>query len=167
MIAIDWLMKIRNKLLGALRVSLPSQDTQPKLRNTNKIAIKRILNHSSYHDESLMISPGRAGVNLSPMTKRQRYSSVNCLRDLEDEPSTSPTEIRRAFSRKPCIQTFDVCCMVRVSDRNSDSQESQQGHCALRTRPLMIIRRKLCYLLNTNSHICGLNLRPWAPLSNL
>jgi hypothetical protein len=83
MIAIDWLMKIRNKLLGALRVSLPSQDTQPKLRNTNKIAIKRILNHSSYHDESLMISPGRAGVNLSPMTKRQRYSSVNCLRDSE------------------------------------------------------------------------------------
>ena len=35
------------------------------------------------------------------------------------------------------------------------------------TQAHMIIRRKLCYLLNTNSHICGLNLRPWAPLSNL
>ena len=147
MIAIDWLMKIRNKLLGALRVSLPSQDTQPKLRNTNKIAIKRILNHSSYHDESLMISPGRAGVNLSPMTKRQRYSSVNCLRDSESWTNRVQVQKKYVALFREALHSNDVCCMVRVSDRDSDSQESQQGDCALRTRPLMIIRRKLCYLL--------------------
>ena len=112
---------VANKLLRAF--SLLGQDTQPELRNSSKITVQRIFNLRVPGFLRLRRSVRRRG-SLSPMTSRQRYSSVNCRARGQTEYNLAKNAAR---SSSKALHSNNVCWIVSDS---RDSQHCQQWHCA-------------------------------------
>ena len=79
--------------------------------------------------------------NSSPMTKRHRPSSVNCRAEGQTEYNLARNASR---SSSKASHSNNVCWIV------SDSRDSQQGHCALRTSCVRLLELR----------------RSWQPIRN-
>ena len=82
------------------------------------------------------------------MTSRQRYSSFNCRARGQTEYSLERNTLR---SSSKASHSNNVCWIV------SDSRDSQQGHCALRTSCVRLLELRRSWQPNRNFVF---NLRP-------
>ena len=85
---------------------------------------------------------------MSPMTSRQRYSSFNCRARGQTEYNLERNTSR---SSSKASHSNNVCWIV------SDSRDSQQGHCALRTSCVRLLELRRSWQPNRNFVF---NLRP-------
>ena len=109
----------------------------PKVRTPLVLHIRSFEIAIKYRYNVFSISRG----NLSPMTSRQRYSSFNCRARGQTEYNLERNTSR---SSSKAVHSNNVCWIV------SDSRDSQQGHCALRTSCIRQLELRRSWQPNRN-----------------